>query len=144
MGTRVQMVSWPVRKLALVGRPLSWAPSSDATSPRTSGASLVASPAVASPTTSSSRYCSWARCQASPPAVAQSESAAAAITSAQAATGLLPENVATARSSRVNQLGVAAGQVKVTTFDVVEGHHAGHEPLVGVGHGGPEQGSVQT
>ena len=143
IGTSVQIVRWPVRKLVRVGRPSSRAASSARTS---ASASVVASaPATAaSRSTSSSSRCSSARCHASRPAVAVSASAAAAIAAVQPPTVIGLRIRVERRLQAVDQLREAAGEVDRPALDVVEREHAAEQPLLLVGHRDAEQHAVQA
>ena len=97
IGTSVQIVRWPVRKFARVGRPCRRSASSARTS---ASASVVAPAAALSPATSSSSRCSSARCQASRRLVAVRASAAAAIAATHESIGWAALSASNASCSR--------------------------------------------
>ena len=113
IGTSVQMVRWPVRKFARVGRPCS----RSASSARTSSSVSATSFAPASATTSPRMRSSCARCQASRWEVAVRASAAVASAWAHSATGLGVPKASTAvcRRSTSSAIRPARSMARLST-----------------------------
>ena len=139
IGTSVQIVRWPVRKFARVGRPCR----RSASSARISGAPSRAACPAASLTTSVSSRCSSERCQPSSGAVAVSASAASARAFAHARHGLRPVQGVDRGLQAVDELRQPPGELDRAAVDVVERQHAAEQPPLVLVHRHADQQPVQ-